>query len=153
GELLSVGVEYDWLRTGPWTATIGASFFGTHNVTLKSFDVDDYSGIARLAYRGSLFEIPMQTGVSFTYDYLTLGYSKLRQRFSTSGYRALVESARHLTNLQARVEIKRYDEKESNPPVVIPQELNQDATNWMVGFTHFTRFDRDRHFIKGGYQL
>ena len=153
GELLSVSVEYDWLREGPWTSTIGASFFGSHNNTLASFDLDDYSGIFRISRRGTLFGIPMQTGFNFTYDYLTLGYDELVQRYSTSGYLALVESARHLTNFQARVEVKRYKEQESNPPVVIQSELNQDATNWLVGATHFIRFDRDRHFIKGGYQL
>jgi len=26
GELLSVGLEYDWLRTGPWTSTIAGTF-------------------------------------------------------------------------------------------------------------------------------
>ena len=153
GELLSVGVEYDWLKTGPWTSTIGASFSGTHNNTLGSFDIDDYSGVFRISRRGTLFEIPMQAGFSYTYDYLTLGYDELVQRHSMSGYMALVESARHLTNVQARIEIKRYKETESNPPVVIPSELNQDAVNWMVGAVHFIRFDRDRHFIKGGYQL
>ncbi|HEY2994129.1 MAG TPA: tetratricopeptide repeat protein [Methylomirabilota bacterium] len=153
GELFSLGLEYDWLRSGPWTSTFGMSVFGTHNNTLASFDIDDYTGIFRVSRRGTLFDVPMQTGFNFTYDYLTLGYEELVQRYSMSGYLALVESARHLTNVQARIEIKRYREKESEPPVVIPSELNQDATNWLVGFTHFIRFDRDRHFIKGGYQL
>ena len=153
GELLAVGLEYDWLKQGPWTSTLGVSFFGTHNNTLKSFDIDDYTGILRLARRGTLFDIPMQTGFNFTYDYLTLGYKELVQRYSSSGYLALVESARHLTNIQARIEIKRYDEPESNPPVHIPSQLSQDAVNWLVGATHFIRFDRDRHFIKGGYQI
>jgi len=153
GELLSVGLEYDWLRTGPWTSTIAFSFFGAHNNSLGSFDVDDYSGSLRVARRGTLFEIPMQAGFNYSYDYLTLGYDELVQRHSMAGYLALIESARHLTNFQARVEIKRYHETESTPKVVIPSELNQDATNWLVGAIHFVRFDRDRHFIKGGYQL
>jgi hypothetical protein len=37
--------------------------------------------------------------------------------------------------------------------VAIPSQLNQDAVNYMMGAVHFVRFDRDRHFIKGGYQL
>jgi tetratricopeptide (TPR) repeat protein len=149
GELLSVGLEYDWLKSGPWTSTIGFSFFGTHNNTLPSFDVDDYSGVFRIARRGTLFEMPMQAGFNYTYDYLTLGYDQLVQRHSMLGYLALVESARHLTNFQARVEVKDYHPTTTT----LPQELNQDAVNWMVGATHFIRFDRDRHFIKGGYQL
>jgi tetratricopeptide (TPR) repeat protein len=153
GELYSLALEYDWLKTGPWTSTLGLSVFGTHNNTLGSFDVNDYSGVFRIARRGTLFEIPMQAGFNYTYDYLTLGYEELVQRHSMSAYLALVESARHLTNFQARVEVKRYHESDSNPPIVIPSELNQDATNWLIGATHFIRFDRDRHFIKGGYQL
>ena len=153
GYLFSLGLEYDWLKTGPWTSTVGMSVFGTHNFTLASFDLDDYTGIFRVSRRGTLFDIPVQTGFNFTYDYLTLGYTELVQRYSMSSYLALVESARNLTNIQGRIEIKRYKEKETTPPTVIASELNQDATNWLVGFVHFIRFERDRHFIKGGYQL
>jgi hypothetical protein len=148
GELLAVGLEYDWLRLESWTSTIGFSFFGTHNNTLPSFDIDDYSGIFRIARRGTLFDMPMQTGFNYTYDYLTLGYKELVQRHSMAGYAALVESARHLTNVQVRLEVKEYNE--TRP---LPTELFQDAINYLVGFTHFVRFDRDRHFVKGGYQL
>jgi len=153
GYLFSLALEYDWLKQGPWTSTIGGSVFGTHNFSEASFDIDDYSGIFRISRRGTLFDIPMQAGFNYAYDFLSLGYSELVQRHSMSGYLALVESARNLTNIQARIEIKRYKEKESVPQVVIPSELNQDATNWLVGAIHFVRFDRDRHFIKGGYQL
>jgi tetratricopeptide (TPR) repeat protein len=148
GELLAVGAEYDWLRRDAWTGTVGASFFGTHNMTLGSFDIDDYAAVVRLARRGTLFELPMQTGVNFSYDYLTLGYRELVQRYSTSTYMALVESAQHLTNIQARLEVKEYNEKRP-----LPTEEFQDAINYLVGFTHFVRFQRDRHFVKGGFQF
>jgi tetratricopeptide (TPR) repeat protein len=153
GELYSLGLEYDWLRSGAWTSTLGMSVFATHNNALPSFDLDDYTGIFRVSRRATLFDMPTQTGFNFTYDYLTLGYEELVQRYSMSGYLALIESVRHLTNIQGRVEIKRYHEKETDPRTVIPAELNQDAVNWLIGFTHFIRFERDRHFIKGGYQL
>jgi len=148
GELLAVTLEYDWLRTGPWTSTVGFSFFGTHNNTLPSFDVDDYSGVFRIARRGTLFDLPMQVGFNYTYDYLTLGYDELVQRHSMSGYLALVESARHLTNFQARIEVKEYHE--TRP---LPVQLFQDAVNYLIGAIHFVRFNHDRHFLKGGYQL
>ena len=153
GELYSLAVEYDWLKTGPWTSTIGISAFASHNNSLGSFDVDDFSGVLRVARRGALFDIPYQAGFGYTYDYLMLGYEELLQRHSMAGYLALVESPRHLTNFLARIEIKNYREAETNPPTVIPSELNQDAVNWLIGAVHFVRFDRDRHFIKGGYQL
>ena len=147
GELLSVGAEYDWLRLGGWTGTAGVSFFGTHNNTLGSFDIDDYTAGVRLARRGTLFDLPTQAGINFTYDHLTLGYHKLVDRYSASSYLALVESARHLTNFQVRLEGKDY----SHLPGTPAEEL-QDAINYLVGFTHFVRFERDRHFIKGGFQ-
>src|SRR5262249_57550940 len=31
GELASLRLEYDWLKTGPWTSTVGYSFFTTYN--------------------------------------------------------------------------------------------------------------------------
>jgi tetratricopeptide (TPR) repeat protein len=148
GELYSLGVEYDWLRHEAWTSTVGFSFFGTHNNTLPSFDIQDYTGVVRVARRGALFNIPMQTGFNYSYDYLELGYDELVQRHSMAGYLALVESARHLTNVQARIEVKEYAEVRP-----LPVELFQDAVNYLVGFVHFVRFDRDRHFIKGGYQF
>jgi tetratricopeptide (TPR) repeat protein len=147
GELLSVGAEYDWLRETAWTGTAGLSFFGTHNNTLPSFDIDDYTAALRVARRGTLFDLPMQAGLNFAYDHLTLGYQTLVDRYSVSTYLALVESARHLTNFQARLEGKDYN----HPPATPSQEL-QDAINYLVGFTHFVRFERDRHFLKGGFQ-
>jgi tetratricopeptide (TPR) repeat protein len=148
GELFSVGVEYDWLRHEGWTGTVGASFFGSLNNTLPSFNIQDYTGALRVARRSTLFDLPMQTGLSYTYDYLELGNVELVQRHAVAGYLALVESARHLTNVQARLEVKEY--KEVRP---LPTELFQDAVNTLFGAVHFVRFERDRHFIKGGYQV
>ena len=148
GELVSAGVEYDWLKLASWTSTIGASAFHAHNNTLASFDIQDYTGIFRLAYRSTLFEMPMQTGFNYSYDYLALGYEELVQRHSMSAYAALVESARHLTNVQVRVEVKDYHE-----PQLVLRTLSQDAVNYLLGATHFVRFERDRHFVKAGYQL
>ena len=148
GELVSVALEYDWLKLQSWTSTIGASAFHAHNNTLPSFDIQDYTGVFRVAYRGTLFDIPMQAGFNYSYDYLALGYEELVQRHSMSPYLALVESARHLTNVQGRVEVKDYRQASD-----LPNVLNQDAVNYMIGFTHFVRFERDRHFIKAGYQF
>jgi hypothetical protein len=46
-----------------------------------------------------------------------------------------------------RVDIKDYEQ----PGPLTPSEV-QDATNWMIGLLHVVRFERDRHFLKGGYQ-
>jgi tetratricopeptide (TPR) repeat protein len=147
GTLESVTGEYDWLKTNAWTGTGSLQFFGTHNYTLGSFDIDDYIAAVRMVHRGTVMDLPIQTGGSFTYDYLTLGYRELVQRYSVSSYAALVENAQNLTSFQGRIEIKEYNEKRP-----LPTEEFQDAVNYMVGFLHFVRFDRDRHFVKGGFQ-
>src|SRR5207245_11589134 len=41
GELASLRLEYDWLKTGPWTSTVGYLFFTTYNNRLPSFDIID----------------------------------------------------------------------------------------------------------------
>jgi tetratricopeptide (TPR) repeat protein len=150
GWLWSVGGEYDVLRWEGWTGTLGASVFGTHNFTFPEFDVQDYTGLARISRRGTLFEIPMQAGFNYSYDYLALGYDELIQRHSFAGYLALVESARHLTNVQARIELKDYKEDIQRDQQDL---ISQDAVNYLIGVQHFIRFDRDRHFIKAGYQF
>jgi hypothetical protein len=30
---------------------------------------------------------------------------------------------------------------------------NRNANNYMAGFTHYVRFEGDRHYLKGGYQF
>ncbi len=147
GELYSLGVEYDWLKQEAWTGTAGFSFFGTHNETLPSFDIQDFAGTLKIARRLSLLDMPAQTGVNYSYDYLDLGYKGLVQRHSVNTYLALVESSQHLTNFQARLEVKEYSEVRP-----LPTEEFQDAVNYMFGIVHFVRFNQDRHFIKGGYQ-
>ncbi|MBI2554206.1 MAG: hypothetical protein HYV92_07260, partial [Candidatus Rokubacteria bacterium] len=70
------------------------------------------------------------------------------QRHAVSFFGMLVESARHLTNLQVRVESKEYSELRP----IASQEF-QDAENVLVGLLHVLRFDADRHFVKMGYQV
>ena len=148
GELFSAAAEYDWLRHEGWTGTLGASVFFSLNNTLPSFNIQDYTGTLRVTRRATLFDLPMQTGLSYAYDYLELGNVELVQRHAVAAYLAVVESARHLTNVQTRLEVKEY--KEVRP---LPKELFQDATNTLFGLVHFVRFERDRHFIKAGYQV
>jgi hypothetical protein len=35
----------------------------------------------------------------------------------------------------------------------VPGPEFQDGVNYLAGVVHFVRFDRDRHFLKAGYQL
>jgi hypothetical protein len=86
--------------------------------------------------------------VGYVYDYLVLDRDEFVQRHAVSTYLAVAESARHLTSVQARLEVKEYSEIRP-----LPVAEFQDAVNYLVGVTHFVRFDRDRHFLKAGYQF
>jgi tetratricopeptide (TPR) repeat protein len=148
GELLAVTLEYDWMRTGAWLGTAGFSFLGTHNNALPSFDIQDYTGTVRVSRVFSAFDTLMQAGFIYGYDYLVLDNDEFVQRHAMSTYLTVAESARHLTTAQARVEVKEYSEVRP-----LPVDEFQDGVNYLVGVIHFLRFDRDRHFIKGGYQF
>jgi tetratricopeptide (TPR) repeat protein len=148
GELLAVNLEYDWLRAESWLGTAAFSFVGTHNNTLPSFDIQDYSGALRLGRSFTLANVLMQSGLTYGYDYLVLDNDEFVQRHAASAYLTVAESTRHLTTLQARLEVKEYSEVRP-----LPIEEHQDAVNYLVGLIHFVRFDRDRHFIKVGYQF
>jgi len=148
GELFSLTLEYDWLRDERWLGTAGFSFLGTHNNALPSFDIQDFSGALRLGRSFTISDVILQAGVGYVYDYLVLDHDEFVQRHAVSTYLAVAESARHLTSVQARLEVKEYSEIRP-----LPVAEFQDAVNYLVGVTHFVRFDRDRHFLKAGYQF
>jgi Tfp pilus assembly protein PilF len=148
GELLAVTLEYDWLRTQDWFGTVAFSFLGTHNNRLPSFDVQDYTGVLRIGRAFTAFDLLMQAGLTYGYDYLVLDNDEFVQRNAISTYLAVAESARHLTTFQARLEFKEFSE--TRP---LPTAEFQDAVNYLLGAVHFVRFDRDRHFLKAGYQI
>jgi tetratricopeptide (TPR) repeat protein len=148
GELFAVNLQYDWLRSEGWLGTAGFSFLGTHNNRLPSFDLQDYSGVLQLGRAFTIGDTIVQSGVSYVYDYLVLDNDEFVQRHAISGYLAVAESARHLTSVQARLEVKEYSEVRP-----LPVQEFQDAINYLIGITHFVRFERDRHFIKVGYQF
>jgi len=148
GELFSLRLEYDWLRAGPWDATVGYSFFTTYNNELPSFNVIDHLATLGVSRRDTLLAMPFQSGAQYSYDYLLLGGNEFLQRHSLSLFGLLVENATHLTTAQARVQIKEF----SGIQPLVPEEL-QDATNGMIGFLHLVRFSGERHFLKGGYQF
>jgi tetratricopeptide (TPR) repeat protein len=148
GELFALTLEYDWLRTEGWLGTAGFAFVGTLNNALPSFNIQDYSGTVRVARSFSLADTLMQAGLTYGYDYLVLDDDEFVQRHAVSGYLTVAESTRHLTTAQVRLEVKEYSEIRQ-----LPIEEHQDGINYLIGLLHFVRFDRDRHFIKVGYQF
>jgi tetratricopeptide (TPR) repeat protein len=148
GELVSLALEYDWLREERWLGTAAFAFVGTHNNALPSFDIQDYAGALRVSRAFSLFGLGAQAGLNYAFDYLVLDDDELVQRHATLAHLTVVESLRHLTSLQARVEVKDYREI----PRSLPGE-SQDAVNYLAGIVHLVRFAGDRHFVKVGYQF
>jgi tetratricopeptide (TPR) repeat protein len=112
GELLSVRLDYDWLRAGGWIGTGGFSFFGTHNNSLPDFDLQDYSGSLNIVRRALVFNLPVLAGVSYTYDHVVLDNERLLERNAIAAYGVLVESDRQLTTGQLRVDFKNYKDVE-----------------------------------------
>ncbi len=148
GEFAAVTLEYDWLQKENWLGTAGFSFLGTHNNALPSFDIQDYTGTLRVGRAFGAFGLLMQAGLTYGYDYLVLDNDEFVQRHAASTYLAVAESTRHLTTLQARLEVKEYSEIRP-----LPSAEFLDAVNYLLGAVHFVRFDRDRHFLKAGYQV
>ncbi len=148
GELFSLRAEYDWFRSGPWTSTLGYTFFTTYDNDLPSFNIRDHTGTLSLSHRTTVADLPLLTGAAYAFDYITLGDTELVQRHAASAYAVLLESSRHLTNLLGRVEVKQYSEVRP-----LTRDEFQDGVNWLVGVTHLVRFANDRHYLKAGYQF
>ncbi len=147
GELGTVRLEYSWLRTGPWEATLAYTFFRTQNVDLPKFNITNHLFATSALYRGAVAAMPYQLGLQYAYDFLTLGGDLFLTRHTVTLAPTLVENANNLTSFQARFQAKDFAKDPD-----IRQEV-RDGNNWMVGVTHVFRFQEDRHFIRLGFQF
>jgi len=101
-----------------------------------------------LTYSAVLGRMPYQLGASYAFEYLTLDDREFLQRHTITTTATLVESAMHLSALQARIQVKEF----SRDSHIASGEV-RDAVNWMLGLLHVLRFSGDRHFLRLGYQL
>lgn len=151
GELLAVHTEYAWYRDAEWTSAIGYSFFGTYNNSLPSFNIHDHlvslSATRSLAF---LDTMPAQVGGQVAWDTLYLDDSEFLQRTTLTLFGTVVESDSHLTQGFGRFQHKNFRQRLFPKP---PDREDLDADNFMLGLTHILRFEQDRHFLKGGYQM
>ena len=149
GELAAAHLEYSWLRTGPWEATAGYSFFQTINNDISNFNVQNHLFSGAGFYRGLVAAMPFQLGAQYAYDFMDLRGRRFLNRQTATVFATLVENAGNLTTLQGRLQIKDF----SNTFLITGiQDENRDATNWMAGFTHIFRFAADKHLVRIGYQ-
>ena len=147
GELLALRLEYAWLRQGPWEATVSYSFFQTLNNDAPDFNIQDHLGLLSGFYRGVVGSFPYQLGVQYAFDYTLLGGESYLQRHGVILFGSLAESARHLTTVQGRFEVKNYTDDPVDPAE------SQDGTNWLVGIGHTMFFGGGKHLIRAGYQF
>lgn len=148
GEIVGLTLDYAWLRSGPWEATVSYSFLQIVYNDLPGFNVQDHMGALGGTYRGSLGALPYQLGLGYAYDYLTLDDDEFLQRHTVTAHGTLAEDAGNLSALQARLQTKEF----SNDSNILREEV-RDAKNWMVGLLHVFRFAADRHLVRVGYQL
>ncbi len=148
GEVIAVRLGYTWLRSVGWEGTISYAFLQTINNRddASDFNVQDHTGTVGLTYRDSLADMPYFAGLQVAYDFITLGGDTFVQFPTFQPFFTLLENAGNLTTFQFRTQLKDFDEDD------VPSAEERDATNYMVGVTHFFRFEEDRHYIKFGYQ-
>ena len=148
GELFSARFDYTFLRTGPWEASVGYQFFQIIYNDLPSFNVQSHLGTVGGSYSGKVADMPWQAGMTYAYDYTTLGGDEFLQRHTVGLVGTLVEGPVNLTALQLRYQNKNF----ANDPRILAADV-RDANNWTVGFLHVLRFAGDRHLLRVGYQF
>lgn len=147
GEVAALRLAYSWLRTVDWESTVSYAFLQTFNNRLPDFHVQSHTGTLGLTYSGTVGGMTSFTGIQVSYDFITLDEHPFVGRAILQPFFTLVENPWNLTSFQFRTQFKDF----ANDDQVVAEE-DRDATNYMVGFTHFFRFAEDRHYIKVGYQ-
>ena len=148
GELLALRADYVWYRSEGWEATVGGSFFMTYNNDLPKFNILDFLVSTGVTHTTSLGGMPAQVGAQYAFDILLLDREEFIRRHTLSLVGALVPNETFLTQAFGRFQNKEFNEQGT----VVADEI-RDANNWMVGFLQFIRFEKDKHFLKFGYQF
>jgi tetratricopeptide (TPR) repeat protein len=148
GELAAARLDYSLYRRPGFDTTLTYSFFTNYNNDLPAFNlVGNLVGITG-TYSGTLAGLPFYLSLPYTYDFFFQGGDPYVQRHIVGPWASLAEGHYNLTTVQARYTYKDFYEK----PIVLPED-NRDANNWMLGFSHLFRFQRDRHLLRFGYQF
>ncbi|MBI5776132.1 MAG: tetratricopeptide repeat protein [Nitrospirae bacterium] len=149
GEMIAGRLDYAWLRTGPWEATVNYTLYKTLNWEIPQFNVENHMIGLGTSYKGLTDnKLPYQLGVQYSFDNLTLGGSRFLDRHSLMFFATLVEDEHNLTSLQTR-----YQRKDFSALFPFAGGDDRDAANWMAGVTHIFRFSSDKHFIRVGWQF
>lgn len=146
GELGSLRLEYSFVRTPTFDATVTYSLYATYDNDLPDFNLVSNLGGLTGTYQGTVRNLPYYLQLQYTYEYITLGGDEFVQRHTVTPYLTLVESTHNLTTVQLRFQSKDFAQDGDL------QDERRDGTNFMAGFTHIVRLSGDKHLLKVGYQ-
>jgi len=167
GELYGVSLGYTFLKTGPWEANVGASFFRIGYNDEPHFNQNNFLLSLGGSYRNSLLGMPWQLSAEYSYDDTTLAGDAFLSRHTASASWTLVENASNLSALQIRFQDKDFSQIDNDikfgtvsspgglianfPPTPLTAEF-RSAVNWLFGVVHVFRFEADKHYIRLGFQ-
>ncbi|HSB70644.1 MAG TPA: tetratricopeptide repeat protein [Candidatus Methylomirabilis sp.] len=149
GELGYVRFEYTPLRTPDWEANIAYSLLQTVNNSVSDFNIQNHTGMANLAYKSRIREMPAVWNLTYQYDYISLDDRNFVSRHTIAPAMTLVWDAVNLSQALLRYQNKDFMHEKT---LVDPSD-DRDASNYMAGLAHTFRFAADRHFIRMGYQF
>ncbi len=153
GSLIALDLDYKWLKTAAWEASVSHHFFQTlyYNSKVRDFNTQENMPTLSIVNNGVLpaflGSMAYSAGMQTAYDYISLGNAPFVQRGIFSPYMTLIENSWNATTLLFRFQGKDFFHNERAAAVD-----NQDALNNTVGWLHFFFFEKSRHYIKIGYQ-
>ncbi len=153
GNLFSLRADYDVYRSERWRATLTYALLQTVYYQNDDFNMREHIGSAQVVYNNIWRDMRYFTGLQYTYEFLTLGDFQFLNRhtvgpfFSLEENPSLEENVGNLTQFRLQLQYKNF---QFDPLVT---EENRDAFNYLVGVTHFFRFQQDRHYIKVGFEF
>jgi len=167
GELFGVNLGYTFLKTGPWQADVGFSFFRVNYNDEPKFNTNNYLFSIGGSYRDSLLGMPWQLSAQYAYDDTTLAGDAFLSRHTATASWTLVENAGNLSTFQVQYQDKDFSEIHNDikfgtrdspgglianfPPTPLTAEF-RSAVNWLLGISHMFRFEADRHYVYLGFQ-
>lgn len=148
GESVYARGEYDVVKIPTFTATASYAFLQIFNNQVDGFNVMNHTGGLETTYKGQIATLPASFGLQYNYERLLLDEKDFVERHHVIPYLTLSESDWSLTTFQYHFQAKDF----RSPLTADLPEESRDATNHLVGFTHFFLLAGGKHYIKVGYQ-
>ncbi|MBI4001482.1 MAG: tetratricopeptide repeat protein [Nitrospira defluvii] len=162
GGIANAFFDYSFLQKGSFEATATYGFLQTYNANndLDRFNFQNHQVGVNGFYRGTVFDMPFQWGLHYTYDYLFLNMTGFLSRHSPSTTLSIAEPTidlpllgkmANLTTLIGRYQVKSFFGEFGDFDSRFISQF-RDGYNAMGGLLHVFRFAEDRFLIRVGYQ-